>query len=54
MLIQMHVNGSLQIELTAETPTERVILSEMADRAEKGKIVSMARKGDVVVVGVEH
>jgi len=40
MKIELRINGRYEIELSPESEIERVILSEMSERADKGQSVS--------------
>jgi hypothetical protein len=40
MKIELHINGRYEIVLSPETEIERVILSEISERADKGQSVS--------------
>lgn len=41
MKVEIHVNGSLVLELQPETDIERMVLSEMAAGADRGKKVTL-------------
>ena len=42
MKIELHINGRYEIELAPESELERVMLAEMAERANKGQPISFA------------
>ena len=42
MKIELRINGRYEIELSPESEIERVILSEISERANKGQPVSFA------------
>lgn len=44
--VELHVNGRLVVELTPETPIEKLVLAEMATGATQGKVVVLAPVGD--------
>jgi hypothetical protein len=41
MKVEIRINGSFHLELTPETPTEKLIVSEMLTRASKGKTIQV-------------
>lgn len=41
MRVELHINGSNQIQLKPETPLEKALLGEMLAAAGKGKSVSL-------------
>jgi len=43
MRIELHINGRYEIELAPESELERVMLAEMADRANKGQPIFFAQ-----------
>ena len=59
MKVELHINGSNQIQLKPETTMEKALLSEMLTAAGKGKVVTLqllpnpGEYGDGVVVSVE-
>lgn len=52
MTFELHVNGTLQVELKPEGPVEKLILEEMVERAAKGAPVALAVSEGGVVVSV--
>ena len=40
--VELRINGRYEIELSAENELERVMLSEMSERANKGQPISFA------------
>jgi hypothetical protein len=46
LIIEIHLNGKIQIELRPETPIESLVLSEMLEGAAKGKAVTLTSGGD--------
>jgi hypothetical protein len=54
MKVEIHVNGSLVLELQPETDIERMVLAEMAAGADRGKKVSLSQNEQATVkVAVE-
>ena len=54
MKVELHINGRYEIELAPENDLERVMLTEMAERANKGQPISFAlAKENRCRVGVE-
>jgi hypothetical protein len=55
MKVELRINGKLHLELTPETPLERLMLADMVERAGKGKTVSMtAGGGEMADIAVEQ
>jgi hypothetical protein len=46
MKVELHRNGELQIFLIPEDKIESGWLEEMADRADRGRVVRLRRDGD--------
>jgi hypothetical protein len=53
MKIETRVNGHFQIHLTPETDTEKFLVRQILDRAEKGMPVTLRADGEVAVMAVE-
>ena len=54
MKIELQINGRYEIELAPENDLERVMLTEMSDRANKGQPISLVlAKENRCRVGVE-
>ena len=41
MIVEIHVNGKLSLEMRPQTEIERLVLSEMMVAADKGAAISM-------------
>ena len=55
MKIELRINGRYEIELAPESDLERVMLAEMAERADKGQPVSFAAdQGNRCRLGVDR
>ncbi len=60
MKVQLHINGSYEIELHPENDVERAVMKEMAARAERGQPVKLYPRGATAAditsftVGVEN
>ena len=54
MKVELHINGSLQVQLIPETPTETLVLNEMRERAGKGKAAKLGGDEQCTVVSVEQ
>ena len=55
MKIELRINGKYEIELSPESEIERVILSEMSERADKGQSVSFTvHEEDCCRIGVDQ
>ncbi len=56
MKVELHLNGSLTIELRPENEIERLVLEKMAEGAKAGKSVTLSQaptSGELVRVSVE-
>ena len=55
MIVNLHRNGKICLELVPEDAIDKVFLAEMKDRAEKGQAVMLAGNGeDAVMVSMDQ
>jgi tRNA threonylcarbamoyladenosine modification (KEOPS) complex Pcc1 subunit len=50
---EVHVNGRIEVELSATDAIERTVFDEMASRAERGQVITLERRGEALVVAVQ-
>lgn len=53
MKTELLINGHLQVLLTPETETEKFVIRQILDRAEKGTPVTLRADGEAIVVAVQ-
>ncbi len=45
MLVELHINGKIELQLTPETAIERAFIATMHDAATKGMALKMSSSG---------